>query len=150
MHNDTPNWYVVDQYDFTALRIVVRKLIGPVADLRQQWRRSRDRRGFEERWVDWGGRLSYSAFLVWLAGDVADQLIRDRPRSRLGDLLLLVDTADSCNQDAAERFLQRFFVCYPVIGTAAYRRTIRVFRHMIKRKIVLTRGGIESSRRSLV
>lgn len=87
-------------------------------------------------WGEWASRLPRSAFLVWLAGQVADDLITHRRRSdTVEGLLDSISESTSCDlQHQAERFLENHYFGYPSFSPQCS-RVIIVFRKVVQRKI---------------
>lgn len=90
-----------------------------------------------DQWDDWAHRLPSSAFIIWLAGHVADELIAEKPYgTSLDDLLAAVKgEGTGLTQRAAERFLERYFFSYPAFYTPQCQRMIALFRRLVRRKI---------------
>jgi len=90
----------------------------------------------EEMWLDWSTRLSLSAFLVWLAGHVADELCENKPwRVSTEELVESIDRESSgLLQHDAERFLQQTYFIYTPF-CPQHRRMTRLFRRLVQRRI---------------
>ena len=90
----------------------------------------------EEMWLDWSTRLSPNAFLVWLAGHVADELCENKPwRVSADELIESIDRESSgLLQHEAERFLQRTYFTYTPFCPQQRRMTV-VFRRLVQRRI---------------
>jgi len=87
-------------------------------------------------WTDWANRLSTSAFFIWLAGYVADDLLRHKGHSVTTEQLLdsVADDSSSMVQYDAEQFLQRRYISYPFNQRTAP-KMMRIFRHLVQRQI---------------
>lgn len=85
-------------------------------------------------WTEWAQRLPRSAFVIWLAGHVANEL-NDHKGVPLQQMIDAVDD-DSTGmlQHNAERFIENFYFGYPSHDPNMY-RLIRIFRRIIKRKL---------------
>ena len=92
----------------------------------------------EEMWLDWSTRLSPGAFVVWLAGHVADELCENKPwRCGADELIESIDRDSSgLLQHDAERFLQRTYFTYTPF-CSQHHRMMRVFRRLVQRRIRL-------------
>jgi hypothetical protein len=90
-----------------------------------------------EHWLEWARRLPKSAFVVWLAGQVADDMLRhiNVKRTNLAALSGAVDSdMTGTVQHSAERFLENYFFGYPSFEPQC-RQMIQAFRKIVKRKL---------------
>lgn len=85
----------------------------------------------ETVWTDWANKLPPSRFLVWLAGQISDDLLAHRcPNDTISGLIISVDAAIGPAQCQAERYLHKragWLVYAPHM-----KRVIGIFRHVIR------------------
>ena len=104
--------------------------------LKRLWRRFRgaEEQPHECQWSRWAHKLPRSAFIIWLAGHVADDLLMDQTVS-IDDLIAAVNSnSTGWTQNKAERFIENYYFGCRSIETTP--KLICVFRKMITRKLL--------------
>ena len=88
-------------------------------------------------WADWARRLPRSAFICWLAGHVADELIAHKARRTSLDELAqaVLEKRSSDIQCDAECFIEKYYFVYPS-NDLQFQRMVRVFRRLVRRKLL--------------
>lgn len=89
-------------------------------------------RRWNAAWMEWSNRLPPSAFLVWLAGVVANDYKSERVP--LADMLSRVGANASAMQRDAERFLRQNYFAYRPF-CKHYQRMLLVFRHLVQSRL---------------
>ena len=88
-------------------------------------------------WTEWARRLPRSAFILWLAGHVADELIAHKGRrisfEELAESVLEKRSGEI--QSDAECFIEKYYFVYPS-NDLQLQRMIRIFRRVVKRKLL--------------
>jgi hypothetical protein len=115
--------------------------MGPrLADLHDFWYRLaqfwlRTPRSDGQPWEAWAARMPRSAFVIWLAGHVADDLIEHTGATvSVQQMIDAVDDSTGVLQHTAERFIENYYFGYPSDDPHLY-RLISIFRRIVKRKL---------------
>jgi hypothetical protein len=90
-------------------------------------------------WADFAQSLPRAPFIVWLANEVALDLISHRPHHvSIDDLIVCVDDDTACClQHDAERFLEKQFGLHRY--EPRHQRVMVVFRHLIQHKLKMAK-----------
>lgn len=89
-----------------------------------------------KKWTEWAQKLPKSAFIIWIAGCVSNDLLEYKPRSV--SYIQLIDAVDDNStgilQHQAEKFIENYY--FGVLSFNPQKdRLISIFRKIIKRKI---------------
>jgi hypothetical protein len=86
--------------------------------------------------LKWAQRLPKSAFIIWIAGQVSNEMIKYKPKNmKTEELLEHVDDASSfALQHSAERFIENHYFGYPSFEPQKD-KLIGIFRKIVKKKI---------------
>jgi hypothetical protein len=85
-------------------------------------------------WTEWATRLPPSAFIMWLAGYVANDLCNNMPRHAPPESIERVLSNASLMQRDAERFLRQTYFRYRPFCMNC-QRMLLVFRHVVHNRI---------------
>lgn len=89
-----------------------------------------------QQWREWAHKLPRSAFVIWLAGHVANDLISRRLSVTPQQMIDAVDNdLSGMMQSDAEHFLEAYYFGYPSSDPRFY-RMIGIFRRIVKRKLL--------------
>ena len=87
-------------------------------------------------WSTWAKRLPKSGFIIWIAGQIANELIDKKIKTASYQMLIesIDDDSSGMLQHQAERFIENYYFGYPSFDPHKD-RLIRIFRKIVKRKI---------------
>jgi len=89
-----------------------------------------------KKWTEWAQKLPKSAFIIWIAGCVTNDLLEHKPRHVTYEQLLdaVDDSATGFLQHHAEKFIENYYFGFLSFNPQKD-RLISIFRKIIKRKI---------------
>lgn len=101
------------------------------------WFKKPKEKELPKQWKEWAEELPKSAFIIWLANNIANTILSNKPRNHSYQQLIdSVDEDMSCmEQHGAERFIEMYYFGYPSFDPKKY-KLIKVFRRLIQRKII--------------
>jgi hypothetical protein len=97
---------------------------------------SEDMYYMNDNWLQLARRLPRNTFIIWLAYQVADDILKNINHNvKIDDLLNSVDSDSSiATQHSAELFIENYYFGYPSFDPH-YQKLIFIFRKILKRKL---------------
>ena len=86
------------------------------------------------KWAEWAQKLPKSAFIIWIAGCVSNDLLTSRVVSYEKLLEAVDDSTTGVLQHQAERFIENYYFGFFSFSPQKD-RLISIFRKLVKKKI---------------